>query len=84
MEGRVLHRHEDVPGVGTPMTVPLAAVKLAHPGPSIARIEGQRFILRRKFAPAAARVTRGRNGCAYSDKSTISAASKRILGARRW
>jgi hypothetical protein len=34
---RVLHRHEDVPGVGTPMTVPLAAFKFAHDGPSIER-----------------------------------------------
>jgi crotonobetainyl-CoA:carnitine CoA-transferase CaiB-like acyl-CoA transferase len=33
----VLHRHEDVPGVGQPVTVPLAAFKFAHAGPSIER-----------------------------------------------
>ena len=33
----VLHRHENVPGVGKPMTVPLAAFKFAHGGPSIER-----------------------------------------------
>ncbi len=33
----VLHRHENVPGVGKPMTVPLAAFKFAHDGPSIER-----------------------------------------------
>jgi len=33
----VLHRHESVPGVGKPMTVPLAAFKFAHDGPSIER-----------------------------------------------
>jgi crotonobetainyl-CoA:carnitine CoA-transferase CaiB-like acyl-CoA transferase len=33
----VLHRHEDVPGVGKPVTVPLAAFKFAHDGPSIER-----------------------------------------------
>ncbi len=38
LEGRrVLHRHEDVPGVGTPLTVPLAAFTFAHDGPSIER-----------------------------------------------
>ena len=34
---RVLHRHESVPGVGKPVTVPLAAFKFAHDGPSIER-----------------------------------------------
>src|SRR5688572_30244341 len=34
---RVLHRHETVPGVGKPVTVPLAAFKFAHDGPSIER-----------------------------------------------
>jgi len=33
----VLHRHENVPGVGKPVTVPLAAFKFAHDGPSIER-----------------------------------------------
>lgn len=33
----VLHRHDTVPGVGKPMTVPLAAFKFAHGGPSIER-----------------------------------------------
>ena len=33
----VLHRHEKVPGVGKPVTVPLAAFKFAHDGPSIER-----------------------------------------------
>lgn len=33
----LLHRHENVPGVGKPMTVPLAAFKFAHDGPSIER-----------------------------------------------
>jgi crotonobetainyl-CoA:carnitine CoA-transferase CaiB-like acyl-CoA transferase len=33
----VLHRHEAVPGVGKPLTVPLAAFKFAHDGPSIER-----------------------------------------------
>jgi crotonobetainyl-CoA:carnitine CoA-transferase CaiB-like acyl-CoA transferase len=33
----VLHRHEDVPGVGQPVTVPLAAFTFAHDGPSIER-----------------------------------------------
>ena len=33
----VLHRHEDVPGVGQPITVPLAAFTFAHDGPSIER-----------------------------------------------
>jgi crotonobetainyl-CoA:carnitine CoA-transferase CaiB-like acyl-CoA transferase len=33
----VLHRHENVPGVGKPVTVPLAAFKFAHGGPSIER-----------------------------------------------
>jgi crotonobetainyl-CoA:carnitine CoA-transferase CaiB-like acyl-CoA transferase len=33
----VLHRHADVPGVGKPVTVPLAAFKFAHGGPSIER-----------------------------------------------
>ena len=33
----VLHRHETVPGVETPVTVPLAAFKFAHDGPSIER-----------------------------------------------
>jgi len=31
----LLHRHETVPGVGKPMTVPLAAFKFAHGGPSV-------------------------------------------------
>ena len=34
---RVLHRHESVPGVDTPVTVPLAAFTFAHGGPSIER-----------------------------------------------
>jgi crotonobetainyl-CoA:carnitine CoA-transferase CaiB-like acyl-CoA transferase len=34
---RVLHKHESVPGVGKPTTVPLAAFKFAHGGPSIER-----------------------------------------------
>ncbi|HTP95531.1 MAG TPA: CaiB/BaiF CoA-transferase family protein [Burkholderiales bacterium] len=33
----VLHKHAEVPGVGKPMTVPLAAFKFAHGGPSIER-----------------------------------------------
>lgn len=33
----VLHQHEKVPGVGKPVTVPLAAFKFAHDGPSIER-----------------------------------------------
>ncbi len=33
----LLHRHESVPGVGKPVTVPLAAFKFAHDGPSIER-----------------------------------------------
>jgi crotonobetainyl-CoA:carnitine CoA-transferase CaiB-like acyl-CoA transferase len=33
----VLHQHPDVPGVGKPVTVPLAAFKFAHDGPSIER-----------------------------------------------
>jgi len=33
----VLHRFENVPGVGKPVTVPLAAFKFAHDGPSIER-----------------------------------------------
>ena len=33
----VLHRHDTVPGVDRPMTVPLAAFKYAHGGPSIER-----------------------------------------------
>ncbi|HYC49068.1 MAG TPA: CaiB/BaiF CoA-transferase family protein [Burkholderiales bacterium] len=34
---RVLHRHENVPGVGKPVTVPLTAFKFAHDGASIER-----------------------------------------------
>jgi crotonobetainyl-CoA:carnitine CoA-transferase CaiB-like acyl-CoA transferase len=34
---RVLHKHESVPGTGKPATVPLAAFKFAHDGPSIER-----------------------------------------------
>ena len=34
---RVLHKHETVPGVGKPVTVPLAAFKFAHDGPSLER-----------------------------------------------
>jgi len=34
---RVLHRHENVPGVSKAVTVPLAAFKFAHDGPSIER-----------------------------------------------
>ncbi|MGH7308446.1 MAG: CaiB/BaiF CoA transferase family protein [Candidatus Rokuibacteriota bacterium] len=34
---RVLHRHETVPGVDKPLTVPLAAFTFAHDGPSIER-----------------------------------------------
>ena len=33
----VLHKHAEVPGVGKPMAVPLAAFKFAHGGPSIER-----------------------------------------------
>jgi crotonobetainyl-CoA:carnitine CoA-transferase CaiB-like acyl-CoA transferase len=33
----VLHRLESVPGVGKPVTVPLAAFKFAHGGPSVER-----------------------------------------------
>jgi crotonobetainyl-CoA:carnitine CoA-transferase CaiB-like acyl-CoA transferase len=33
----VLHRHEVIPGVSKPVTVPLAAFKLDHGGPSIER-----------------------------------------------
>ncbi len=33
----LLHRHERVAGVGKPLTVPLAAFKFAHGGPSIER-----------------------------------------------
>jgi len=33
----VLHTHADVPGVGKKLTVPLAAFKFAHDGPSIER-----------------------------------------------
>ena len=33
----MLHRHDDVPGVGKPVSVPLAAFKFAHDGPSIER-----------------------------------------------
>jgi crotonobetainyl-CoA:carnitine CoA-transferase CaiB-like acyl-CoA transferase len=33
----VLHRHENVPGVGKAVTVPLAAFKFGHDGPSIER-----------------------------------------------
>jgi len=33
----VLHRHDKVPGVGKEITVPLAAFKFAHDGPSIER-----------------------------------------------
>jgi crotonobetainyl-CoA:carnitine CoA-transferase CaiB-like acyl-CoA transferase len=34
---RVLHRHQRVPGVDKPVTVPLAAFTFAHDGPSIER-----------------------------------------------
>jgi crotonobetainyl-CoA:carnitine CoA-transferase CaiB-like acyl-CoA transferase len=34
---RVLHQHEDVSGVGKPVTVPMAAFTFAHDGPSIER-----------------------------------------------
>ena len=34
---RLLHRHENVPGVGKPVTVPLTAFKFAHDGASIER-----------------------------------------------
>jgi crotonobetainyl-CoA:carnitine CoA-transferase CaiB-like acyl-CoA transferase len=33
----VLHKHADAPGVGKDLTVPLAAFKFAHGGPSIER-----------------------------------------------
>jgi crotonobetainyl-CoA:carnitine CoA-transferase CaiB-like acyl-CoA transferase len=33
----VLHRHEQVPGVDKPLTVPVAAFKFAHDGPSVER-----------------------------------------------
>ena len=34
---RVLHRHLNVPGIDKGVTVPLAAFKFAHDGPSIER-----------------------------------------------
>ena len=34
---RVLHRHDAVPGVGRPVTVPLAAFMFEHDGPSLER-----------------------------------------------
>ena len=34
---RLLHRHEHVPGVGRPVTVPVAAFKFAHGGASVER-----------------------------------------------
>ena len=34
---RVLHQHAEIPGVGKNVTVPLAAFKFAHDGPSIER-----------------------------------------------
>jgi len=34
---RVLHKHENVPGVDKGVTVPLAGFKFAHDGPSIER-----------------------------------------------
>ncbi len=37
----VLHRHERVPGVGKAVTVPLAAFKFGHDGPSIERPPAQ-------------------------------------------
>ncbi len=33
----VLHRHENIPGVSKPTTVPVAAFKFAHDGPSVER-----------------------------------------------
>lgn len=33
----LLHRHANVPGVGKPVTVPVAAFKFAHDGPSLER-----------------------------------------------
>jgi crotonobetainyl-CoA:carnitine CoA-transferase CaiB-like acyl-CoA transferase len=33
----LLHRHDNVPGVGKPVTVPVAAFKFAHDGPSLER-----------------------------------------------
>jgi crotonobetainyl-CoA:carnitine CoA-transferase CaiB-like acyl-CoA transferase len=33
----LLHRHDSVPGVGKPVTVPVAAFKFAHDGPSLER-----------------------------------------------
>ncbi|MBI2291478.1 MAG: hypothetical protein HYU73_14325 [Betaproteobacteria bacterium] len=33
----MLHRHDHVPGMEKPLTVPLAAFKFAHDGPSIER-----------------------------------------------
>jgi crotonobetainyl-CoA:carnitine CoA-transferase CaiB-like acyl-CoA transferase len=33
----LLHRHASVPGVGKPVTVPIAAFKFAHGGPSVER-----------------------------------------------
>ena len=32
---KILHRHEAVPGVGKPVTVPMCAFKFEHGGPSI-------------------------------------------------
>ena len=33
----LLHRHDNIPGVGKPVTVPVAAFKFAHDGPSLDR-----------------------------------------------
>jgi crotonobetainyl-CoA:carnitine CoA-transferase CaiB-like acyl-CoA transferase len=33
----LLHRHDNVPGVGKPVTVPVAAFKFAHDGPALDR-----------------------------------------------
>jgi crotonobetainyl-CoA:carnitine CoA-transferase CaiB-like acyl-CoA transferase len=38
---RVLHRHENVPGVGKAITVPLTAFRFAHDGASIERAPPQ-------------------------------------------
>jgi crotonobetainyl-CoA:carnitine CoA-transferase CaiB-like acyl-CoA transferase len=33
----LLHRHDNVPGVGKPVTVPVAAFKFKHDGPALTR-----------------------------------------------
>ena len=57
----VLHRHENVPGIGKPLTVPLAAFKFAHDGPSIERSPA-------RFAEHTDQVLRS---AGYSDKQIV-------------